>query len=86
MLPTTLNSNNVYLFSQRGKISMTNNNLGRKSFSSPAQIDKMAMMVMSRWNEVWPVVSQRYQLEQKKRNDQIRLSIQKNALVNRAGI
>jgi hypothetical protein len=65
---------------------MTNNNLGRKSFSSPAQIDKMAMMVMSRWNEVWPIVSQRYQLEQKKRNDQIRLSIQKNALVNRAGI
>jgi hypothetical protein len=65
---------------------MTNNNLnlGRKSFSSPAQIDKMAMMVMSRWSEVWPVVSQRYQLEQKKRNDQIRLSIQKNALMTRA--
>lgn len=65
---------------------MTNNNFGRKSFSSPAQIDKMAMMVTSRWNEVWPVVSQRHQSEQKKRNDQIRMSIQKNALVNRAGI
>ena len=60
------------------------NNLGRKSFSSPAQINKMAMMVMSRWSEVWPVVSQRHQLEQKKRNDQIRLSIQKNALITRA--
>jgi hypothetical protein len=65
---------------------MTNNNLVRKSFSSPAQIDKMAMMVTSRWSEVWPVVSQRHQSEQKKRNDQIRMSIQKNALVNRAGI
>jgi hypothetical protein len=76
----------VHIFSQRGNRSMTNNNLnlGRKSFSSPAQIDKMAMMVMSRWSEVWPVVSQRYQLEQKKRNDQIRLSIQKNALMTRA--
>jgi hypothetical protein len=66
---------------------MTNTNnlsLGRKSFSSPAQIDKMAMMVMSRWSEVWPVVSQRHQQEQKKRNDQIRLSIQKNPLMTRA--
>jgi hypothetical protein len=64
---------------------MTNNKLklGRKSFSSPAQIEKMAMMVMSRWSEVWPVVSNRYQVEQKRRNDQIRLSLQKTALANR---
>jgi hypothetical protein len=64
---------------------MTNNKfkIGRKSFSSPAQIEKMAMMVMSRWSEVWPVVSNRHQVEQKKRNDQIRLSLQKTALASR---
>jgi hypothetical protein len=33
----------------------------RQSFSSPAQLQKMAMMVIARWHEVWPEAFLRHQ-------------------------
>jgi hypothetical protein len=64
---------------------MTQNKLKlRKSFSSPDQLEKMAMMVMSRWEEIWPIVSHRHQLEQQHRNEQIRLSLQRHVCLPRA--
>jgi hypothetical protein len=54
---------------------MTKLNIERKSFSSPDQLRKMTMMVMSRWGEVWPIAADRHHHEQQTRKTQIKMAL-----------
>ena len=54
---------------------MTKLKIERKSFSSPDQLHRMAMMVMNRWGEVWPMVADRHHDEQQMRKAQIKMSL-----------
>ncbi len=51
---------------------MTKLKFERKSFSSPDQLRKMTMMVMNRWGEVWPAVTDRHHHEQQVRKAQVK--------------
>jgi hypothetical protein len=57
---------------------MTKLKIERKSFSSPDQLQRMAMMVMNRWGEVWPMVSDRHHHEQQMRKAQIKMALQQS--------
>jgi hypothetical protein len=57
---------------------MTKLKIERKSFSSPDQLQKMSMMVMNRWSEVWPMVSDRHHYEQQMRKAQIKMALQQS--------
>jgi hypothetical protein len=46
---------------------MNKSKVKRQAFSSPAQLKKMTMMVMQRWDEVWPVAAGRCQQGQTRR-------------------
>ncbi len=58
---------------------MTKLKIERRSFSSPDQLRKMAMMVMNRWGEVWPMVSDRHHGEQQRRKAQIKVALQQSS-------